>query len=359
MSKYITLFSSDSRPRYEKDIFNIVALPINFKYRFRYRERYISKELLKLINSNAVSGTIALIAFRTNWDVKKENVFITPLRWATINEVRKIGSFYCFDFTVKQYVEYNRQFENAKDNLNEINQIAYEYFDTFEKNETFVVGNFPDIVQDYHEQKTFECNESWRNILETLFLYPKFKRRFFLRVSGLFDLDTMNKLGKESIQSDEYREIASVQEGGCTYLNIDYFNDEEDHEKSNINIEYDESLIIPIGDKNHIIESSYDSITYGFQAKKVLAKTQTQITINHIIKNEGREDDIRTQIKIPLVIRRNKKYILMRFFFTLFGVGLVGLPSVLPECTPDNYIIISYLIGTVVVSATWFVPFKE
>ena len=35
------LFSSDSTPQYEKDIYNVIALPINGEYRFRYKKEYI------------------------------------------------------------------------------------------------------------------------------------------------------------------------------------------------------------------------------------------------------------------------------------------------------------------------------
>lgn len=35
------LFSSDRTPQYEKDIFNVIAAPINGEYRFRYKKNIL------------------------------------------------------------------------------------------------------------------------------------------------------------------------------------------------------------------------------------------------------------------------------------------------------------------------------
>ena len=39
-SAVAVLFSSDSTPQYEKDIFNVIAAPKNGEYRFRYKKEY-------------------------------------------------------------------------------------------------------------------------------------------------------------------------------------------------------------------------------------------------------------------------------------------------------------------------------
>lgn len=383
MDSIITLFSSDSRPRYEKDIFNIVALPINSTYRFRYRAEYISKNIIPLINSKGKKEILALIAFRTNKGVDNKDVFITPIRWAVIKNIQRIEKFYCFDFVVKQFVKFNPKYENAKDNQSQINKIALEYFGSSEKDEIFVSDCVPDIIEKYVEREEYdsnkrwisiikawfqypkdekeECdsNKRWISIIEALFQYPKFENRFFLKSTNLISLDILEKLKKCPWKLSNYKP-AVVREGKRIYFQLDYFNDKvKETEESKINIGFDNTLLIPTGDYGEIIESSYDSNTYGFQAKKVLGSVQTQITITHVVTTNKNNEIIRTQIKLPLTIERNIILIWLRFIVTLFGVGLVGLAGILPACTPFSYKLVLFVLGTLITSANWFFPYKE
>ncbi len=60
------LFSSDSTPQYEKDIYNVIALPVNGQYRFRYKKEYIDSSLRNREKQVLKNGSRVLIAFRTN-----------------------------------------------------------------------------------------------------------------------------------------------------------------------------------------------------------------------------------------------------------------------------------------------------
>ncbi len=43
----VVLFSSDSNPQYEKDIYSVIVLPYNGKYRFRYKNKYVDSESMQ------------------------------------------------------------------------------------------------------------------------------------------------------------------------------------------------------------------------------------------------------------------------------------------------------------------------
>lgn len=46
----LILFSSDSNVQYEKDIYNVIALPFNGKYRFRYKAEYVDPQNIQYLD---------------------------------------------------------------------------------------------------------------------------------------------------------------------------------------------------------------------------------------------------------------------------------------------------------------------
>lgn len=256
----ITLFSSDSRPQYIKDIFNVLALPHGGTYRFRYKEKYIHSDIIEHLGSSKIKGTIALIAFRINMDIDENKHFFIPVRWVSIKNVKKSSDFYA---------------------------------------------------------------SITRNGLSKIF--------------------------KPGV----------IREGGRTNINIEY-NNFCDISDSEINIEYDECLLIPSGDKRTKIECRYDSAVFAFQAKGVLSKTPTQITLNCCsYQDTETNQDIETKIKIPLIIKRNHFYLLARVILSLLGAIGIGLPGILPDTTPSKCTVTLFVLGSLLIAFNWLIPYKE
>ena len=131
-------------------------------------------------------------------------------------------------------------------------------------------------------------------------------------------------------------------------------------EEQTSNVEYDECLLIPSGDKKTKIECRYDSAIYAFQAKGILSKTPTQITLNcYSYKDTETNQDIETMIKIPLIIKRNRYYLLARVFLSLLGAIGIGLPGILPETTPSKCTVALFVIGSILIAINWLIPYKE
>lgn len=345
----ITLFSSDSRPQYIKDIFNVLALPHGGTYRFRYKEKYIHSDIIEHLGSSKVKGTIALIAFRTNLDIDENKHFFIPVRWVSIKNVKKSSDFYLIDFTVMGYAVFNKEFDNCK-NFNDINSLAKKYFTTQDKVEAFVVKNMPNIVIPYNRSnKTNDSEEKdrWLKVIETLHIYPKFEKCYFFKAS--ITRNGLSKIFKPGV----------IREGGRTNINIEY-NNFCDISDSEINIEYDECLLIPSGDKRTKIECRYDSAVFAFQAKGVLSKTPTQITLNCCsYQDTETNQDIETKIKIPLIIKRNHFYLLARVILSLLGAIGIGLPGILPDTTPSKCTVTLFVLGSLLIAFNWLIPYKE
>lgn len=345
----ITLFSSDSRPQYIKDIFNVLALPHGSIYRFRYKEKYIHSEIIEHLGSSKIKGTIALIAFRTNLDVDEYQVFFIPVRWASIKSVKKSTDFYLIDFVVMGYAVFNKEFESCK-NFDDINSLASKYFTTKDKVEAFIVKNIPNIVIPYNRSDKINDNEEkdrWLKVIETLHIYPKFEKCYFFKASII--KKGLTKLFRPGV----------LREGGRTNINIEY-NNLCDISDSEINIEYDKCLLIPSGDKRTKIECRYDSTLFAFQAKGVLSKTPSQITLNcRSYQDTETKQDIVTKIRIPLIIKRNHFYLFARVILSLLGAIGIGLPGILPDTTPSECTVALFVIGSLLIAINWLIPYKE
>ena len=340
----ITLFSSDSRPQYAKDIFNVLALPNGGIYRFRYKEKYIHSDIIGDLNSSKIKGTKALIAFRTNLDVKEDKHFFVPVRWALLKSVQKSADFYLIDFVVQEFVVFNKDFDDKRRSFDGINSLAKGYFTTKDKVDAFVAKKIPNIViasNKANKTKEKEDTESWLKVIETLHVYPTFEKCYFFKASII-------RTGLEKINRDW-----TMREGGRTNINIDY-NNFCDISDSEINIEYDDSLLIPSRDKSIKIECRYDSALFAFKAKSVLSRTPTQIILNCRSSN-----DIETKIKIPMEIKRNYFFLLSRVILSLAGAILIGLPGILPDATPTETTVPMFIVGSLLIAFNWLIPYKE
>ncbi|MCQ1530079.1 hypothetical protein [Lutispora saccharofermentans] len=340
----ITLFSSDSRPQYTKDIFNVLALPHGSMYRFRYKEKYIHCDIIGDLDNSKIKGTTALIAFRTNLGVAENKHFFIPVRWALIENVQKSADFYLIDFVVKGFAVFNKEFDDNRNNFDDINSLAKKYFTTNDKIEAFVVKNTPNIVITYNKSNKTNDNEEkdrWLKVIETLHIYPRFEKCYFFKASII--RNGLAKIFKPGI----------IREGGRTNINIEY-NNFCDISDSEINIEYDECLLIPSGDKKTKIECRYDSAMFAFQAKGVLSKTPTQIILNC-----RSSQDIETKIKIPLEIKRNYFFLVARVILSLAGAILIGLPGILPDTTPTETTVPMFIAGSLLIAFNWLIPYKE
>jgi hypothetical protein len=342
----ITLFSSDSRPQYTKDIFNVLALPHGGMYRFRYKEKYIHSDVIGDLENSKIKGTIALIAFRANLDVADDKHFFVPVRWALIDSARQTADFYIIDFTVADFAVFNKEFNDNRRDFIGINTIAKKYFTTKDKVDAFVVKNTPNIVTAYSKASKTNVNEEtkrWLDVIESLHIFPKFEKCYYFKASII-------KRGIAKIYKDNV-----IKEGGRTNINIDHCNfcDAADSE---INIEYDENLLTPSGDRSRKIECRYDSALFAFQAKRVLSKTPTQIMLSC---RSSSEQHIETTIKIPLQIKRNYLLLIAHVLLSLVGAVLIGLPGVLPDTTPAETTIPMFIAGSLLIAFNWLIPYKE
>lgn len=345
-SAVAVLFSSDSTPQYKKDIFNIIAAPINGEYRFRYKKEYIDVNMLNQLKDKLQPGVQVLIAFRTNSNDTKKHIdpFMVPIRLAEIQSVEEIDKIVIIKFIAKGYPTFSSEFEKVCSSYKDNVEFAKKYFIDNNKNAVFVTESIPDIITNVNSEKADDQERAWIRIIEALSKYEDFFDNIFFKT--------------ETCIPDEEKRI-SMQEGKSSTIKIVQFNSNEFSEKeANIEIQYDPTMLVSShGDKDRI-ECRYDKLEYSFIPKYKTSKMKTQVTF-YIISDDKEQ---KTRIKIPITIKQSMFMPIISAICSFIGaicIGLNGVLSLFMEKVPANIGIPLFVIGSIFLAVATFISKRE
>ncbi len=345
-SAVAVLFSSDSTPQYEKDIFNVIAAPINGEYRFRYKKEYIDVNLLNQLKDKLQPGTRILIAFRTNSADKDKHIepFIVPIRWAEIDAIEEIDKIVIFKFITKDYPTFSSEFEKASSSYNDNVAFAKRYFVDNNKNNVFVTESIPDIVSKTNHKNSDDQERAWIRIIEALSKYEKFFDKIFFKTELQIPIKTKRIKMKE-------RKSSSIKI-------VQYNSNEHSEKEASVEIQYDTTVLVSShGDKDRI-ECRYDILEYSFIPKNKTAKMKTQVTFN-VLSDDGKQ---KTKIRIPITIKQSAFMPIISAVFSLLGavgVGLNGVLSLFMNEVPPNIGIPLFVAGSILLAIAGFVSKRE
>lgn len=341
------LFSSDSTPQYEKDIFNVIAAPYNGEYRFRYKKEYIDVNLLNHLRETLQPGARVLIAFRTNSADKKAHIdpFMVPIRWAEIDAIKEIDKIIIIKFITKGYPTFSSAFEKACKSMEDNVAFSKIYFIDNNKNNVFVTESIPDIVSNADCKESDDQERAWIRIIEAL---SQYRQRFFDKV--FFKTET---------PIPPKTKLVLMREGKSRLIQIAQFNSNEHSEKeSSVEIQYDTTVLVSShGDKDRI-ECRYDILEYGFIPKNKTAKMKTQVIFN-ILSDDGAQ---KTRIRIPVTIKQSFFMPIISAILGLIGavgVGLNGVLTLFMEKVPPNIGIPLFVAGSICIAIASFISKRE
>lgn len=340
------LFSSDSTPQYEKDIFNVIAAPINGEYRFRYKKEYIDVNLLNHLKEKLQPGARVLIAFRTNSADKNTPVdpFMVPIRWAEIDNLEEIDKIVIIKFITKEYPTFSSAFEKACGSREDTVAFSKRYFIDNNKNGVFVTESIPDVVSKIDGNGIDDQERAWIRIIEALSQYERFFDKIFFKT--------------DTIIPEKIKRVKMKEGKSCT-IKIAQFNSNEHSEKeASVEIQYDTTVLVSShGDKDRI-ECRYDILEYGFIPKSKTAKMKTQVTFN-FLSDDGAQ---KTKIRVPVTIKQSVFMPLISAILGLIGavgVGLNGVLSLFMEKVPPNIGVPLFVAGSISLAIASFISKRE
>lgn len=323
------LFSSDSTPQYEKDIFNVIALPTNGEYRFRYKKEYIDLTLQNRIKNVFTKGARVLIAFRTNSIDTERHIdpFMVPIRWAEIKEIEEIEKIVIFKFIAKEYPIFNSDFENACSTYDQNIDFSKDFFNSNNKEKYFVTDGIPNAVLLETSEDNKNQEKAWIRIIEALSKYNNEQEG-----KGFFD----KFFFKTIVDISDSTMRVEMKDGKSNVIKIVQYNSNDHSTKeAKVDIQYDPSILVSTyGDKD-TIECRYDVLDYTFIPQNVSQELDSQVTFvfaSEECKSSNEKSNTRqqtTRIRVPIKIKPSiKKKTVINILFSFLGALLIGLNGV-------------------------------
>jgi len=169
---FIYLYTSDYGVYY-RDVLNILALPKNMKYRFRYDYDYIPRTLKNEGDLERLKGCQGLVALKNVHDMSD---ICIPIRKILVSRVEPYEeSFVHFEFQLLDYPQ--------------IDSKVIEEFTTFTKqiqniSESSWV-NISELL--FHVDKGASDSRNWHLLVEKISNYGKFKKCIFTKLHSVYD----------------------------------------------------------------------------------------------------------------------------------------------------------------------------
>jgi hypothetical protein len=353
-----TLFSSESTVQYKKDIFSALSMPRDSVFQFRYQAQHVDESVKSdFINTTSVRGKKALIAFRSGALNDNDNIFIVPVRWAEITEVKLVSDVYNVYFKLKGYPSFSQSFRNTCTSFSGLNTYAKNYFESH--NTVIALQSVQLDAVDLNDDGKERDSTNWRSIVELLVTIPTYSNYHFLKCSGFYSriIKAPNGFNQKKYNTIRDDGMTYLTEGKCAYIDIEYYSKiYEPNLRRQIEVFLDGNCIRKAKGIKTYLESRYGSVSLGFQPKISANNTVTEIVV---CTTSDPIDVIQTELTFPIIIRKNRTYKLLKALIMCIGAGLIALPGILGSCVPLGWNIASALSGVVVMGVNNYLESKE
>jgi hypothetical protein len=330
----VTLFTSDSRPRYAVDLLNVLALPLGTEYHFRYSTSYVPSQIRHEFENCNAPGTVALIAFRDE-SQQAEAPFMVPVRWATITSVQLVADFYVVGFELGNYPILSDHYNGNRAEIEEKSSAQREEFVAATRDLPVQAG----LTSLVEPTTNFDRN-TWIQIAKTLALHERFSSTHFLRVRGVTD-----RMGRDAWHSSERAYVLSERQYGR--IRLDYFAEEYEEDDAVLCFTGDESLIRIASRANIPLDSRYDSRQVLIQAGSVPGHTSTEVEISVCATHEN---PYQTTLRLPFQVSRSKGVIIARIATSAAGAGMVAAPGILGDTLQPVSAVLVVCVGALVLA---------
>lgn len=352
--RILTLFSSDTTLQYVKDIFSVLSLPRNCILQFRYQAQYIENDVKAILgNVDSCIGTRVLIAFRNSSKSDDENKFIVPIRWAKIVAVKHFSDVYNISLEIFGYPSFTNAFRSKSIDYQQLNQYAKSFL-VEDKKDIAVLSSCLDIVdiEDHLDRDI----ENWRIIVEYLTKIPKYSKFYFLKCSSLYS-DKMKSGGCKRKECKIVNGRFCLTEGQLINVDLEFYCSQyNSSEKQMIEVFSDGTSIKQVKGLQPVLQSRYGLVSLGFQTLQVSVSTLSEIII---CTSSQPEEDIQTNLVLPVIIKPNKKHRLRHALITSIGAALVALPGILSNNVDFAWNIASGVLGALILGINYFLDLKE
>ena len=322
----LTLFSSDSRPRYRDDILAVLAAPTGTRHRFRYEDRYLPEALRYKIDQSGSARPVdvseALVCFRSVASAACPEI-IVPVRKVAIRTIERISDFLIFDFEVRDYPKIIGHLTS----LDELASATATELDKLAKASERVLPVHDRWISMADSSRTVEAAEGWIEIVRLLSLHPTFRTSRFIRVEGV----TLRDPARSPVRmADGCYEVTQ----GQYNISFSYYSGSLDDPSTVLRFIGDEASLRWLTPVSIRLDTRYDQERIGFEVLPAKGVVETDIALDV----EGSGTHVATpHLKVPLRIRPSRRDALTRFCLGAAGATFVAAPGIIGQDLPTGW----------------------
>lgn len=260
---------------YKRDVLNLLCLPEGVHYRFRYRERWVQKELTE--NPSVIECKRGLIIYFYGVTEKETPKEFIPIREVTIDSVQKLGDILYVKFITGKLFNYDERGSKAHPNPNDaiIKNAVKEHLVSSSPflNTYILLSPRLQIPQASNEML------SWSALIHWLWDLTPFLNASFLKIVRVMDekgteLKTQKLVGGKNVVTKGY-----LLTGGRTFKIELLQRTSDDLQISKpfvLKLKAPESII---SISNPLIVGKYDKLDMVFAAKHQLSDVYSEIAL--------------------------------------------------------------------------------
>ena len=349
----ITLFASDARLQYTKDVFSVLALPRGSSFQFRYESRYIEPNAKELLKEGKIDNLKAIVAFKSTFQADRTKSFCVPIRFVTIVSVSCTADVYKINYVVDGYPSVSSDYR--VNSFSDINKYAVEIFDKFEQKDYTVCYDMLPKIELADQVETDD--KDWREICRMMSMIPEYKSYHFIKCSLPY-INTLNDAGSGEKKYLSKKGIYyKFVENKCINIDVDYYAEQYDPNKvTGIEVVIDEKILGKTKGLKTTFLSRYGTKKVGFQTLKTPNNSISEIVINATSTNDN---EIDTELIYPIIICKEQGSIVLRVVLAAVGALFISLPGIIKDILPLHFSILSAVLGIILVGITNLIAAKE
>jgi len=334
ISRGLTLFTSDSRPRYATDVLNTLALPVGSLYHFRYETKYVTPEIRNEFENLDPVGTRVLLAFRDAAQ-DDDNAFMVPVRWATLTAVELILDFYVIRFNLEGYPTFAQTYGVEKVSIRAASTNFVRELPEPTRHLPVQLGLTPFV-----EPRATADRVSWIDVAKRLALHDCFATTHFLRIARVTD-----RRGRDLARSSDGHYVLPERQYGT--VSLDYFAVQYEEHNAQLRLAGDPALIRVATAGSIALDSRYDSRQVLIQAGAVTGQTSTELEISTYAE---RRDLRQTVLRLPFRIVRSHSLLGYRVATSAIGAAAVAAPGILRDAIDPALGVVLACLGALILA---------
>lgn len=318
----LILNSSDSRPRYVRDIATAVASPTGSTFQFRYQSRYLAPDVQRLLASGAVGAPLTVCFVGNRHANATERPFLVPVRAGRVVSVDPYGDAYVITISAEGYPDLQAWPRRTADLM------AFGC----EKLTTLISNNHDEYYAGFDETGSLmppskpESIDGWTSVVERLLCLPTFESTFFLRVAlvdGKGEPLRITPDGEGWLRFDQ----------NTTYrLRTWFYGNDSTFDTRTISLKADGETLSSISDQVFVIRSRYDRVDFWFTPK---AHESSRRTVLRIVSTPATPSvsDVATELELRCLVPRPVTRRLLLSVLAGASATAVATPALLGQGT--------------------------